>query len=89
MNELMSAAGEPWLQISLHAVKSDPHYKSTPRPAVQNPPAGTQKTGLSFSINPRRSIPQRPALTAIRSADNDFHDGEDDPGIAKCSYLVS
>lgn len=36
-------------------------------------PAEIQKTGLSFCINPRRrTILQRPPLTAIRSADNDF-----------------
>ncbi len=35
--------------------------------------AEIQKTSLSFCINPRRrTIPQRPPLTAIRSADNDF-----------------
>lgn len=70
MTALMSAAGELWAQISLHAVKSDPHHTSS---SSSISPAETQKTGLSFCIKPRRrTIPQRHPLTAIRSADNDF-----------------
>lgn len=69
----MSAAGEPWIQISLHAVKSDPHHKSTPRPPVQYPQLEYRRLACHFILTQeRRTIPQRPPLTAIKSADNDF-----------------
>lgn len=48
---LMSAAVQPWTQISLHAVKSDPRHVSTPLPLVRYIRGGTQESRLSFCIN--------------------------------------
>lgn len=71
---LMSAAVQPWTQISLHAVKSDPRHVCTPLPLVQCPRQKTaERPVISHQCKKNRMTTlQRLPLIAIRLADNDF-----------------
>lgn len=59
MTALMSAAREPWAQISLHAVKSDPHHKSTPLPPVQYPQLKHRRLACHFVLTLEEELSRR------------------------------
>lgn len=59
MTVLMSAAGEPWTQISLHTVKSDPHHKSTPLPPVQYPQLKYRRPACHIVLTQEKELSRR------------------------------
>lgn len=58
MVALMSAAGQPWTQISSHAVKSDPH-ESTPYSPVQYPQLKYRRPACHFVLNQDEELSRR------------------------------
>lgn len=59
MTLLMSAVGEPWTQISLHAVKSDPHHKPTPLPLVRYPRLKYRRLACHFLLTQQEQLSRR------------------------------